>query len=308
MDEPTRVMPPVAPRHARADEPVLRLVLLTVCCVAAVVALYVIAVRTEVGQRLDERALQTRSVVDGEPREVARNVLETISVSSLAVAGGALVFIGLVRGRVFLAVSVGVAILGANVTTEVLKLHVLERPYLVVGAGRLWNTFPSGHSTVAMSLAVGAVLVAPHRLRGTVALAGVAYAAAVAGATVVTGWHRPSDTIGGGLVAVGWGAAVAAVLVATRGTGRDLPGSNSSAPRPIMWILTTAGALILAGAAMIAATVAYRGHVGDLLIVNRGRPFVFAQIVIVGTDLLLVGLLLVALRGITLDPPRRRPR
>ena len=58
---------------------------------------------------------------------------------------------------------------------------------------------------------------------------------------------------------------------------------------------------------MIAATFIYRGHVGDLLIVDRGRPFVFAQVVIVGTDLLLVGLLLIVLRGITLDPPRRAP-
>jgi hypothetical protein len=280
--------------------------LLTVCCVAAVVALYAIAVRTEEGQRLDERALQTRSVVDDDAREVARNVLETISVSSLAAAGGALVFIGWVRGRVFLAVSVGVAVLGANVTTEALKLRILERPDFLDGVSHPWNTFPSGHSTVAMSLAVGAVLVAPRRLRGTVALAGVAYATAVAGATVVTGWHRPSDTIGGGFVAVGWGAAVAAVLVATRGTGRDLPGARPSTPRPIMWILTTAGALILVAAAMIAATVAYRGRVGDLLIVDRGRPFVFAQVVIVGTDLLLAGLLLIALRGITLDPPRAR--
>ena len=302
----TQVMPVIAAHRAPADYPVLRLVLLTVCCIAAVVALYAVAVRTERGQRLDERALETRSVVDDDAREVARNVLETISVTSLAVAGGALVFIGLVRGRLFLAISVGVAILGACVTTEVLKLHVLERPDLLDGIGRPWNTYPSGHSTVAMTLAVGAVLVAPRRLRGTVALAGVVYAATVAGATVVTGWHRPSDTVAGGLVAVGWGAAVAAILVATRGTGRDLPGARSSAPRPIMWILTTAGALILVMVAMIAATYVYRGDVGDLLIVDRGRPFLLSMVVIVGTDLLLVGLLLIALRGVTLDPPRAR--
>ena len=75
-------MPAIAPRPVRADEPVLRLVMLTVCCVAALVALYVIAVRTEEGQRLDERALQTRSVVDGEPRQVARNE-GTVDWSSL---------------------------------------------------------------------------------------------------------------------------------------------------------------------------------------------------------------------------------
>ena len=299
------MMPAIAPRPVRADEPVLRLVLLTVCCVAAFVALYVIAVRTEEGQRLDER--RSRRVPSSTAnREVARNVLETVSVSSLAVAGGALVFIGLVHGRVFLAVSVGVAILGANVTTEALKLHILERPYFGAGFGRLWNTFPSGHSTVAMSLAVGAVLVAPAGSAAPSRVAGVAYAAAVAGATVVTGWHRPSDTIGGGLVAVGWGATVAVVLVATAVRAAIFPVRTRAAPRPIMWILTAAGALILVAAAMIAATFVYRGHVGDLLIVDRGRPFVFAQVVIVGTDLLLVGLLLIAFRGITLDPPRAR--
>ena len=71
-----------------------------------------------------------------------------------------------------------------------------------------------------------------------------------------------------------------------------------------MWILTTAGALILVMVAMIAAAYVYRGDVGDLLIVDRGRPFLLSMVVIVGADLLLVGLLLIALRGVTLDPPR----
>ena len=133
-------------------------------------------------------------------------------------------FIGLARGRVLLAIAVGVSIVGANVTAEVLKRIVLDRPDLVNGIGYLGNTYPSGHSTVAMSLAVGAVLVAPRRLRGTAAVAGIVYATAVSTAVLLTGAHRPSDAVAAAFVAVGWGAVVALYLVAFRGTGRDLPG------------------------------------------------------------------------------------
>jgi hypothetical protein len=303
----TAVLPTIArPRRAPRDHPALRLLMLAVCCAAALTLLFGVAVRTERGQRLDQRALEDRHLVDQDARDVARQVLDTITISSLAVAGGGLMFVALARGRVLLAGSVGLAILGANVTTQVLKRMVLERPDLLEEGGRLGNTFPSGHATVAMSLAVGAVLVAPRRWRGTAALAGVAYAVAVATAVLVTGWHRPSDAVAGGLVAVGWGAGVAGLLVAWRGTGRNLSSARPGAPPPVMWILTTAGALLLVAVAVVAVTVMYRGHVGDLVVVERGKALALALAVIVGTDLLLVGLLLVGLRGVTLDPPRLR--
>jgi hypothetical protein len=96
------------------------------------------------------------------------------------------------------------------------------------------------------------------------------------------------------------------VLVAWHGTGRDLPGFRPLARRPMMWILTTVGALSLFAVAMVAVTVAYRGRVGDLVIVEHGRAFALALVVIVGTEFLVIGLLLAALRGVTLDPPRAR--
>jgi hypothetical protein len=297
------------------DHPVLRLLCLAVACAAVFAALFAFAVRTERGQRIDEKALAGRSVVDpdelaaaADALKLANDVLGTISIGSLAVAGGALVFLALARGRILLATGVAVAIIGANVTSQLLKHRVLERPDLIDATSRLGNSFPSGHATVAMSLAVGAVLVSPRRYRGTVALAGVAYATAVAVATLLTGWHRPSDAVAGGLVAVGWGAAVAAMLVAGRGTGRDLPGFHPGARHPAMWLLTTLGAVSLVCVALVGVTVAYDGHVGDLLVVNRGRAFLLAMLVIVGCDLLLVGLLVAALRGVGLDPPRGRGR
>jgi hypothetical protein len=304
----TDVVPSIEPSArvpARRDHPVLRLLLLAACSVAGLALTYVLAVRTRWGQELDQKAVKRHDVLDGEALDLARDVLGTISIGALAIAAGALIFIGLVRRRVLLAMAVGIVILGANVTTQVLKLQLLERPALFP-VGNLDNTFPSGHSTVAMSLAVAAVLVAPRRWRGTAALAGVVYAAAVGSAVLVARWHRPSDAVGAAFVAVAWAAGVAAMLVAVSGTGQDLPGYTPLARRPVTWILTAAGALVLVGVALVALTALYHGSVGDLVLVERGRAMVWGLVVIVATDCLMMGLLLVGLRGVSLDPPPLR--
>ncbi len=62
-------------------------------------------------------------------------------------------------------------------------------------------SWPSGHSTAAMTMALCAVIVAPPRLRPTVAAVGGAFAVAVAYAILTLGWHFPSDVFGGYLVA-----------------------------------------------------------------------------------------------------------
>ena len=154
-------------------------------------------------------------------------------MSSLVAGTGALVFIGLVRGRLLLAIAVGVSIFGANVTTEVLKRIVFERPDLI-DVGRFGNTYPSGHTTVAMSLAVGAVLVAPRRWRGTAAVAGVVYASAVSTAvlrcTIENGALVGNGAIVLHRVVVGSGAIVAANAVVLNDT-QVPPGASPSGPR-----------------------------------------------------------------------------
>lgn len=294
--------------RAPRDHPLGRLVALTFLCAIAVVVLYAVAVRTEHGQKFDDKPLAGRAALDPDTVDAAHHVLETVTVGGLAIAAGGLVVIGLVRGRLLLAGSVGVAILGANVTTEYLKHVAFERPNFVSNTIRLGNTYPSGHTTVAMSLAVGAVLVAPRRLRGTAAVAGGAYAAAMGCAVLLTGWHRPSDAVGAAFVTVGWGAAVAAFLVALRGTGREARRSEPLEFRPAMWILTGAGAASLAIAALALLAVAYRARFSDLFVVERGRALSVALVAIIGAVLFMLGLLLVALRNVTLDPPRAAER
>src|SRR5262249_27141401 len=129
-------------------------------------------------------------------------------------------------------------------------------------------------------------------------------------AVLLTGAHRPSDAVGATFVAIGWGAAVAAFLVALRGTGRESRGSERLEFRPAMWILTGAGAASLAIATLAVLAVAYPARFSHLVVVERGRALSVALIAIIGAVMFMLGLLLVALRNVTLDPPlaaERRP-
>src|SRR5690606_31713394 len=125
-------------------------------------------------------------------RDATQRLLDTISVASLALLGLGIMLVALMRGRPLLAAAAGVAVPGANVTTQLVKAAV-DRPDLVAGGGPGPGAFPSGHVTVAMSLAMALVLVSPPVLRPSATLVGCAYATAVGIAVVALGWHRPSE-------------------------------------------------------------------------------------------------------------------
>lgn len=277
------------------------LLALGLACVVLVVVGYVVAVRTTWGQRVDDAAWVGRHFATGRAIAASGHVLRTISTSSLAIAVVVLALTALVRGRPRLALVSGVAILGAVLTTEALKFEVLTRPVLLAHPRVMKNTYPSGHSTVAMAVAVAAVLVVPQRWRGGVALVGLGYASLIGVATVTAGWHRPSDVGAGYAVAVGWGAAAALVLVGWRGTGALTPRVRHRPPPRVAWLLAVVGAgLVLGLVAVAAAVLTTSGN--DLFAVDRGDAFPAAVVGIAACAALLGAGLLGALRGVTLDP------
>src|SRR5207237_6468526 len=91
-------------------------------------------------------------------------------------------------------------------------LGPLDRALAPDRHGALKASFPSGHATVAMALALAVVVVSPRVLRAPLAVAGAVYAAAVGISLVALGWHYPSDVLGGFIVAAAWSAAAVAVL------------------------------------------------------------------------------------------------
>jgi hypothetical protein len=92
---------------------------------------------------------------------------------------------------------------GANVTTQLLKPALAQAPLY---PGMDTATWPSGHATAAMSLALCLQLVVPARFRPAAAAVGGLFAVAVVYSILILGSHEPSDVLGGFLVAGAWTA------------------------------------------------------------------------------------------------------
>jgi len=143
-------------------------------------------------------------------------ILWAIALVAVALAGD--------RPRSALAVAAVLAL--APFTAEQLKPLLAHQHdsvgYITINAA----SWPSGHATAAMALALCAVLVAPRRLRPFVALLGAAYVLAASIALLVLAWHMPSDVLGGILVASLW---MAIAVAALRASERAFPPRRSRA-------------------------------------------------------------------------------
>ena len=182
-----------------------RLLAAAAACVTGFVVLLAVVYGTDRGVAADNRALRDFGELQ-RPRlaEIADGIARLADPVPFALISALLVVVALVRVGPLQAFAAGVVLLGANVTTQVLK-PMLAHPRgtygdYVIGV----EAFPSGHATAAMSLALVAVLVAPRPLRPLVAVLGVGFSVAVGFALVSLDWHFPSDVAGGYLGAAAW--------------------------------------------------------------------------------------------------------
>ncbi|GAA1809647.1 phosphatase PAP2 family protein [Planosporangium flavigriseum] len=190
--------------------------LLLVGQIAAFGAVWRFFVHTQHGQLLDTIALTGDVIGRRHISKLVDTVLNVISVLSLAAATGVIGFIALIRRRVTLALVAVLLIAGANITTQLFKYGTGRPDFGADGAlAGYGNTLPSGHATVAASVAAGLILVLPPRLRGLGGLLGAGYAALTAVATLSAGWHRASDAVAALLVVGGWAAFAGILLVLT---------------------------------------------------------------------------------------------
>ncbi|MGI8428181.1 MAG: phosphatase PAP2 family protein [Solirubrobacteraceae bacterium] len=131
------------------------------------------------------------------------------------------ILLALARRRPGVGLMIGAVVLGANLTTQLLK-PLLHGPRLTIPGGMpiIASSWPSGHATAAMTLALCSVIAAPARLRPALAATGAAFSVAVSYSFLTLGWHYPSDVFGGFLVATAWtllGAGTLFALDARRG-------------------------------------------------------------------------------------------
>jgi membrane-associated phospholipid phosphatase len=286
-----------------------RMLLLAVVSVLLLAALYVIAVHTGWGQRIDDAALDGRTHRQAVLNATSR-LLDTISIVSLALGTIAIMLVALVRRRPHLALTAGVIIGGSCLTTELLKKYLLDRPDLV---GRpdplgMTNSFPSGHSTVAMSLAVALVIVVSEKARPIAAVCGLAYATLVGVGTVTAGWHRPSDVLGAYLVVTAWGAASLAALIWLEGAHRERESVVAQRLPSLSPFLTGAGIGLLFGALFGVGGTLVAAREEQLDAVQLDATYAASVAVITGTALVLLVAIVAGLRGVALDPTGEEKR
>ena len=194
-------------------------------CVLALVLVWVFAALVPGIHYRDAVALHDFSRLDSETLDsVANRLIHLLEPLLFTLWGVAIVAVGLARSRPRHALAAAGVMAMAPLSAEILK-PLLAHPHASVGWTYLGPaSWPSGHATAALALALSATFVAPARLRWLVAGVGVVFSAALGFALLIRASHMPSDVLGGYLLATFW-AAVA--LAALRASERRWP-----APQP----------------------------------------------------------------------------
>ena len=169
----------------------------------------------------------------------------------------ALVATALVRRRWLMAAVVPLILLSANLVTQLLKPGLADlRAVDVRGVVATYPaSWPSGHSTAAMSLALCLVLVVGPGLRPLAAFVGAGFAIAVGYSLVVLGFHLPSDVLGGYLVAATFTLLGAAALAGAEARWPAAAAAAARAARPPA-VLSAPALAMLAGACGVVAALA----------------------------------------------------
>lgn len=224
--------------------------------VLVVIGLWRVLVQDPRGLLADHTAYLGADLGRSRFEPVAHLALDIVSVRFLLIATFIAVLVALARGRFGDAVRVAVIVGGANLTTQLLKA-LIDRPDSVDLSGYAsGNSLPSGHTTVAASIAAIALLVAPVPLRPLVALLGAGYTCLTGVATMSLGWHRPADVIAGIAVVAAWTLLVLAVSGRSPARWHPFRGGRLL----VTWLLGLAAAVgLLVGTAALAWTLGLAG-------------------------------------------------
>lgn len=247
--------------------------MLAAACLLGLALTYLVALHTGVGVHDDAELYRRASGYGAFPIKAAgARVLRTIDFGSVGLAVLLLVALGVARRRAGRAAA-AVGLVACSVGSVELLKHGLAHVPHALPPGRP-ASFPSGHTSIALSLGLALVLAAPSVLRPTAAVLGAAYAAGIGLSLVVLGWHYPSD-VAGAFFLCGFWACVAAALL------RDAPPHPSVSPGGL---LVAAGAVAVG---LVAAAAIAERHPAAVAAARSGRT-------VVGLGALL-GLLSVAL-------------
>ncbi|GAA4660283.1 phosphatase PAP2 family protein [Gordonia humi] len=190
-----------------------------VVAIALAACTFAVFVRWYPGQASDEQTMQFWATLLGHDVPTT-GWLGHNQLAVLAGIGVVLAAICICRRSARLAAHATVLVLGAVIVAVLLKSG-LERPSLGVGA--VTNSFPSNTVAAFGAAAFALISISPKRIRRAVAAVSLIGSLTVSVSVVGLQWHRPSDVIGGWLVAVA-AAFAAECVVPVR--GRALTGTS----------------------------------------------------------------------------------
>ncbi len=262
--DPERVRTAVPMNRSKTDRAACLLTLLG--CVAVLVVLYVVAVRTGVGQQVDNAAVLHHHL-DRTPEADVASADRILLAATILLAPVVIWCGGRNRRRLIVnGGAVAVAVLLAEMLREMLHRPSLGRFDPLYGA-----SFPSGHSAAAMALALAVVALADGSwVRRLVPLV----PGAVAAIALAVPIHRPSDLIAGFAVALG-------TMTAVRWIVRDDSALLPRPPEPTrLWRAALARSVCLTAALLAAEALALRR--ADLTLSDLGPGFPIAVLAVVG--------------------------
>ncbi|WP_345075808.1 phosphatase PAP2 family protein [Paeniglutamicibacter cryotolerans] len=174
---------------------------------------YALFVLSRKGQRIDDAALVSalHFMNANAIRQPAMDFMNAMPAVCAVIAVLALI-LAFVRGRLVAPPAIAAMSFAAAVlSTQVLKHGILVRPNHGISEATM-NSFPSGHTTTAASALFTVLLLTPPAFRTWVSVVGGGFAAIAGAATLLLGWHRPSDVLAAYLVAAFWAVLGAAGL------------------------------------------------------------------------------------------------
>ncbi|HTR71803.1 MAG TPA: phosphatase PAP2 family protein [Mycobacteriales bacterium] len=220
----------------------VRLAAASVIAVVLAMIVYLVFVRTALGQRFDNAVLLGSQEQSASSRSASASTLSRITKDSFAVVLVGIVIFGAVRRRIRLGIAAALGALIAVVGVDGLRRVILQRPFLIHTDtfGGNDNTFPSGHTATAIACALALVIVSPPAWRGICAVVAGSYAWLTAVQVQTATWHRPSDAIGAALLAFASVAMLAAVIALWRpiGIGRRFGDVPAFIVLAGIWIVT----------------------------------------------------------------------
>ncbi|MER1996732.1 MAG: phosphatase PAP2 family protein [Arthrobacter sp.] len=253
--------PPV--RRLAGHNPALFLFAALLAAAGAAVT-YLGFVRTTTGQLADESAWREAELVAPGTRLPVLQVLDSLPLVSVFIALAVILAVTLYRKRLSPAIIAVATMAGANLTTQLLKNLLLDRPDR--GVITLdFNSLPSGHTTMAASAMAAVFLVSSPRWRPAVAALGGTYAVLAGSATFFNLWHRPADVVAAFFVVSACTLVGGLVMMRTNREWNTLaPGSRGAGGGVLTGLCAAGGLLALAFSGAVYAYARWGGGIAGL--------------------------------------------